>query len=254
VLLKPCKTPVEVVTPHSRRFLFPERIFKKMATEAQIAANRENSQHSTGPASAAGKEASSKNAVRHGLTGHVFFLLEWEDAEDFDRLEQALCKEHHPQTPTEQILVEKMAQHHWLSQRAQHLQTFIMQERPFDPEAQQELTPYLRYQAHYERLFQRALKDLLSLRAEKRKEHIGFVSQKAREAKEARSQAHEIRRESHEIRKSEQHKLKMSILETKLQREIIHISELNGTAHVSKPTEIPAGTAYESNQTHQIAA
>ncbi|HZS55793.1 MAG TPA: hypothetical protein VFA65_15440, partial [Bryobacteraceae bacterium] len=61
-----------------------------MASEAQLAANRENAQHSTGPASETGKAASSKNAVRHGLAGHAFVLLEWEHAEDFDRLQQAL--------------------------------------------------------------------------------------------------------------------------------------------------------------------
>ncbi|HZS55403.1 MAG TPA: hypothetical protein VFA65_13465 [Bryobacteraceae bacterium] len=190
-----------------------------MSSQAQIDANRENAQHSTGPSSEAGKAASSQNAVRHGLSGHIFSLLEWEDAEDFDRLQQALRDEHQPVTPTEHILVEKMVQCYWLSQRAQSLQTSIMTEHPFSPEAQNELTPYLRYQAHYERLFQRALKDLLTLRAEKRKEQIGFVSQQAREAKEARSQAAEIRRESDETRKQEQHSLKIAIAKKRLERE-----------------------------------
>ena len=174
-----------------------------MASEAQLAANRENAQHSTGPASETGKAASSKNAVRHGLAGHAFVLLEWEHAEDFDRLQQALREEHQPTTPTEQILVEKMAQHYWLSQRAQSLQTITMMDRPFDEDVQKDLAPYIRYQAHFERLFQRALKDLLTLRAEKRKEQIGFVSQQAREAKEVRSQAAEIRRENTEKRRQE---------------------------------------------------
>ena len=38
-----------------------------MSTEAQIAADRANAQHSTGPQSAAGKAASSQNRGLHGL-------------------------------------------------------------------------------------------------------------------------------------------------------------------------------------------
>ena len=36
--------------------------------------NQANSQHSTGPRTAAGKQRSSLNALRHGLTGHVIVL------------------------------------------------------------------------------------------------------------------------------------------------------------------------------------
>jgi hypothetical protein len=38
-----------------------------MSTEAQIKANRQNSQKSTGPRSPEGKAVVSKNAVKHGL-------------------------------------------------------------------------------------------------------------------------------------------------------------------------------------------
>jgi hypothetical protein len=40
-----------------------------MATERQIAANRANAKKSTGPKTAAGKQRSSGNAFRHGLSG-----------------------------------------------------------------------------------------------------------------------------------------------------------------------------------------
>jgi hypothetical protein len=39
-----------------------------MATEKQIAANRANAQKSTGPKTVAGKQNSSRNAYRHGLS------------------------------------------------------------------------------------------------------------------------------------------------------------------------------------------
>jgi hypothetical protein len=38
-----------------------------MATEAQIRANQENAQKSTGPSSIEGKKKSSMNAVTHGI-------------------------------------------------------------------------------------------------------------------------------------------------------------------------------------------
>lgn len=42
-----------------------------MATPAQIAANRRNAAKSTGPKTAQGKEASSQNAQKHGLTAKI---------------------------------------------------------------------------------------------------------------------------------------------------------------------------------------
>jgi hypothetical protein len=40
-----------------------------VATDRQIAANRANAKRSTGPKTAAGKQRSSRNAFRHGLSG-----------------------------------------------------------------------------------------------------------------------------------------------------------------------------------------
>lgn len=81
-----------------------------MTTQAQRAANRRNAQLSTGPKTAEGKQAVSRNNFRHGLAG-VFRLVSWEDPAEFDDLVSLLRAEHQPQTPTEQILVERMAQH-----------------------------------------------------------------------------------------------------------------------------------------------
>jgi hypothetical protein len=96
-----------------------------VSTENQIRANRENAQHSTGPTSETGRAASCMNNFRHGFTG-VFTVLPSEDQEEFDALVRGLRAEHKPSTITETILVEKMAQHLWLSQRAQRLQDFTM--------------------------------------------------------------------------------------------------------------------------------
>lgn len=42
-----------------------------MATAAQIAANRRNASKSTGPKTGGGKRASSRNAIKHGLTAAI---------------------------------------------------------------------------------------------------------------------------------------------------------------------------------------
>jgi hypothetical protein len=51
-------------------------------TEAQINANRENAKKSTGPRTAEGKAASSRNRLLHGLRANKHILLD-EDPEEF---------------------------------------------------------------------------------------------------------------------------------------------------------------------------
>src|SRR5438045_8349988 len=92
-----------------------------MATEAHMKANQSNAQYSTGPKTAEGKAAISQNNFRHGLSGH-FQVLPWEPQCEYDALFASLRMEHKPQTPFEVSLVEKMAQHYWLSRRALSLQ------------------------------------------------------------------------------------------------------------------------------------
>jgi len=165
-----------------------------MSTAAQIAANQANSQHSTGPKSETGKAASSMNRYKFGLTGR-FRVHPGEDQAEYDALLDALKEEHNPATPTEQLLVTKMAEHHWLSQRAQACVNAAVHP---DTHGQlvSGLTTFLRYQTTHERAFHKALNTLLKLRAERRKEQIGFESQKR---KEAAQQAEETRRqEAHE--------------------------------------------------------
>jgi len=91
-----------------------------MATEAQIAASQANAKLSCGPKTSEGKAASSKNHVIHGLSylGGMFILLPWKSAGEFDYLVVDLKSEYRPKNRTEMILVERMAQHHWLRNRA----------------------------------------------------------------------------------------------------------------------------------------
>src|SRR5437870_1313569 len=133
---------------------------------AQLAANRLNAQHSTGPKTEAGKAVSSLNNFRHGLAGK-FMVLDWESEEEFDDLLENLRAEHQPATPTETLLVESMAQHYWLRQRAVRFQHCIMDQKLPTCEYPKDLALYLRYQTTHERAFHKCVNQLLKLRAEK---------------------------------------------------------------------------------------
>jgi hypothetical protein len=165
-----------------------------MTSEAQLAANRTNSQLSTGPKTVEGKQAVALNNFRHGLAG-AFHFLAWEKPSEFDNLLSGLRAEHNPQTPTQQILVERMAQHEWLRQRAQTLQHICFDEAGFvSHDKEKQFALYLRYQTTHERSFHKCLSELLKLRAETRKQEIGFERQKAGEADQARkAELHEAR-------------------------------------------------------------
>ena len=183
-------------------------MFKKNLSEAQLRANRENAQHSHGAVTEEGKNHSKMNNFRHGLAGltMVHVLLEWESEANYAAMEKALFDEHKPDGPTEKLLVGKMAQHYWLSQRAITIQSMaFLGTGPFAGGAEHKIGTYIRYQAEHDRAFYKALQMLLKLRAEKRKEKIGFESEKRAEAKEARTvEIHHYKVAAAKMRLSEQ--------------------------------------------------
>jgi hypothetical protein len=80
-----------------------------MSTEAQVAANRANAEHSTGAKTEEGKAASSRNRTSHGLCyDNIFFILPFESPEAYSILRATLLSEHRPETETEHILVDRM--------------------------------------------------------------------------------------------------------------------------------------------------
>ncbi len=124
---------------------------------------------STGPITEQGKAISSLNNLRHGLTGQ-FRILPTEDQDGYDNVLTCLRQEHNPETATEEILVTKMAEHHWLSRRAQR-----MQDNAMLADDQKSFMLYLRYQTTNDRAFSRCMNDLLKLR----KNRNQFESQNA---------------------------------------------------------------------------
>jgi hypothetical protein len=93
----------------------------RLSTSAQFTANQANAQSSTGPKTEAGKAIVAQNNFRHGLSD-AFRVLDWENQEEYRALHLALEKEHQPATPTEEMLVETIANSYWLRKRALILQ------------------------------------------------------------------------------------------------------------------------------------
>ncbi len=151
-----------------------------MATERQIAANRLNSQKSSGPKSPDGKAPSSRNHLSHGFTSNTAKLIGGEDPEKFKALLADLMGEYQPATPTEQILVEKMVQNQWLSGRAFRLESDVLTMRihsmitiPHD------LGLFIRYQRAADSAFHKAHTELVKAQEKRKKSEreaseIGF--------------------------------------------------------------------------------
>ena len=99
-----------------------------MATQAQINANRQNAQNSTGPRSPNGKAATSRNALKHGLCAEKHLLMD-EDEQEFLALVQDLVNTLHPTGEAEEKLVKRIAVLQWRLDRALPLETQIYHER-----------------------------------------------------------------------------------------------------------------------------
>jgi hypothetical protein len=93
-----------------------------MASAAQILANRDNAQRSTGPKTHEGKQTASRNATRHGLTG-TQILMPGEDASAYEDLRQGLHESYRPAGEAELILVDQIAANAWRLLRAQRVET-----------------------------------------------------------------------------------------------------------------------------------
>jgi hypothetical protein len=174
-----------------------------MSSTAQVLANRQNSLHSTGPVTAAGKAASSQNARSHGLTSKQI-VLPGEDPAEYDAARARLIRDYAPANETERTLVEEIAAGSWRLARARRHETAILKKligsdvdldtafATLFVEKPKELARLLRYVTTIERAYYRALNKLEKLQKDRaRDEHdnsliaawaasetpVGFVSQ-----------------------------------------------------------------------------
>jgi hypothetical protein len=97
-----------------------------MTSFKQIEANRRNAEHSTGPRSEAGKQRSSRNAFRHGLTAETV-IEPLEDAEHYATFEEAIAASFDPETAVERELILRLANLLWRLRRATSIETALFQ-------------------------------------------------------------------------------------------------------------------------------
>lgn len=95
-----------------------------MASEKQIAANRANAQHSTGPRTGDGKAASSRNALRHGLTARGFIILDGQESA-FEQLESALRDSLVPNGPLQEVIFKRALESAWNLERCRLAETTL---------------------------------------------------------------------------------------------------------------------------------
>jgi hypothetical protein len=183
-----------------------------MATAAQIAANRANARKSTGPRTVEGKQRSSMNPLKHGLSARTI-VLSHEDEIGYQETRGSLYQQYQPATPQECMLVDQLASAWWRTIRARQYETDLMNMQvenvkrrnarkkkvhnqesdrkalvvALTVEPHDDFKTFFRYDATIERQFYRALNALEKLQAarlrlEERVENksvnqqIGFVS------------------------------------------------------------------------------
>jgi len=97
-----------------------------MATQAQIVANRQNAQKSTGPRTAEGKATVSLNAVKHGLFA-VQDVTIAENQADFDLLRDEMLAELAPVGVMESMLAARIVSLSWRLKRAERMQNEVIE-------------------------------------------------------------------------------------------------------------------------------
>ena len=88
-----------------------------------------------------------------------------EDKPEFQNLINSLHSEYNPQTATETLLVENMARHQYLTERALRLQEDCLLQKEFDS---QKFSLMLRYQMVNQRAFHKCLADLMKLQKQRK--------------------------------------------------------------------------------------
>ena len=97
-----------------------------MPSELKSETSRANGAKSHGPTTAAGKEASSRNSLKHGMTARNTYILDCESAAEFKEFWAEHIAIHQPVTPPERELVEQMAIARWRIRRFVGAETVLI--------------------------------------------------------------------------------------------------------------------------------
>ncbi len=137
-----------------------------MCSAAQALATSSKSRTATALNQSEGKKSARRHALKHGLaSGQV--VITGESQKEFERWESALVSQYQPAHPTEMMLVQEIARHYWLAQRAIRLQNEAWEQA--DGEVPKSLPILIRYQTTNERAFHQAMAAFATLRREEAK-------------------------------------------------------------------------------------
>ena len=164
-----------------------------MSSAAQIAANRKNAQHCTGPKTEAGKQISKLNALKTGLTS-TQVVLPHEDRAAFEDLKATFIAEHKPVGRIEEIFVNQLAETWWRCLRARRVETEYLSRLGSDPAIAEAVTAekdnafakMQRYVNAADRAFKSVLKQLQETQRIRREDE---QTERAREIMQTRAAA-----------------------------------------------------------------
>jgi len=91
-----------------------------MSTKAQIKANQQNAQKSTGPQTDEGKAVVSQNAVKHGIFAES--VIQGENEADYEAFHDQFLAELYPVGMVESMLAERFVSLSWRLKRAERMQ------------------------------------------------------------------------------------------------------------------------------------
>ena len=140
-----------------------------MSTSAQIHANRENAQLSTGPKTEAGKARVSRNAFKHGFTSSRLFVRS-DEQEEFVIFESALYTGILPKGAPEDDLYARILHACWNLRRVRELEEDLWEQYAdplTDEEACKKMEIYARHTARFERSYERALRQIRILQTDR---------------------------------------------------------------------------------------
>ena len=97
-----------------------------MPSDLKSETSRINGAKSHGPTTPEGKEASSRNSLKHGFTSRKTFILQTESWEEYREFLAEHLTIHQPATPPEKELVEQMSIARWRIRRFVGAETVLI--------------------------------------------------------------------------------------------------------------------------------
>ncbi|MBM3762137.1 MAG: hypothetical protein FJW36_18045 [Acidobacteria bacterium] len=143
-----------------------------MSTKAQILANIQNAQKSTGPRTDQGKQQSAKNSLRHGLNASAdsLFAANPQEQAQYKALREQLFQQIVPFGPAEEVVFEQYAFSTFQALRAQRFEADAQDRWLANPENQTfflQMERLIKQGALYERRAHKAFKQLSQLQLDR---------------------------------------------------------------------------------------